>query len=81
MLLNQLIAYLMYVSHYCFKVVVVIGNYASGADISRDIASVAKEVHIASRTIAYDIYEKLPGLTNLWLHSMVRRRNEREKRQ
>uniref|UniRef100_A0A1J3CZB7 Flavin-containing monooxygenase n=1 Tax=Noccaea caerulescens TaxID=107243 RepID=A0A1J3CZB7_NOCCA len=58
------------------QVVVVIGNYASGADISRDIASVAKEVHIASRTIASDIYEKLPGLTNLWLHSMIESSHE-----
>ncbi|CAA7033326.1 unnamed protein product [Microthlaspi erraticum] len=58
------------------QVVVVIGNYASGADISRDIASVAKEVHIASRTIASEIFEKLPGLTNLWLNSMIESTHE-----
>ncbi|VVA91068.1 unnamed protein product [Arabis nemorensis] len=53
------------------EVVVVIGNFASGVDISRDIAAVAKEVHIASKTTASDTYEKLPRLDNLWLHSVI----------
>jgi len=49
----------------------VIGNFASGADISRDITGVAKEVHIASRSNPSKTYSKLPGSNNLWLHSMV----------
>ncbi|KAL9860804.1 putative flavin monooxygenase, FAD/NAD(P)-binding domain superfamily [Arabidopsis thaliana] len=54
------------------EVVVVIGNFASGADISRDIAKVAKEVHIASRASESDTYEKLPvPRNNLWIHSEV----------
>jgi len=52
---------------------VVIGNYASGADISRDIAKVAKEVHIASRASESDTYQKLPvPQNNLWVHSEVK---------
>lgn len=53
------------------QVVVVIGNFASGADISRDITGVAKEVHIASRSNPSKTYSKLPGSNNLWLHSMI----------
>ncbi|KAF2616839.1 hypothetical protein F2Q68_00040687 [Brassica cretica] len=53
------------------QVVVVIGNFASGSDISRDITGVAKEVHIASRSNPSETYEKLPGSNNLWLHSMI----------
>lgn len=54
------------------EVVVVIGNYASGADISRDIAKVAKEVHIASRASESDTYQKLPvPQNNLWVHSEI----------
>lgn len=51
----------------------VIGNFASGADISRDVAKVAKEVHIASRGREADTYEKLSVPTNnLWIHSEVK---------
>ncbi|XP_023643007.1 flavin-containing monooxygenase FMO GS-OX2 isoform X1 [Capsella rubella] len=54
------------------EVVVVIGNFASGADISRDIAKVAKEVHIASRAREHDTYEKPPmPHSNLWVHSEI----------
>lgn len=50
----------------------VIGNFASGADISRDISKVAKEVHIASRACGPDTYKELPGdKNNLWMHSEV----------
>lgn len=50
-----------------------IGNFASGADISRDIAQVAKEVHIASRASESDTYKKLPvPHNNLWIHSEVK---------
>jgi len=59
-----------------WQVVVVIGNFASGADISRDIAKVAKEVHIASRASEFDTYEKLPvPRNNLWIHSEVKQTN------
>ncbi|KAG2242914.1 hypothetical protein Bca52824_095242 [Brassica carinata] len=53
------------------KVVVVIGNFASGSDISRDLTGVAKEVHIAARSKPSETYEKLPGANNLWLHPMI----------
>ncbi|XP_013612296.1 PREDICTED: flavin-containing monooxygenase FMO GS-OX2 [Brassica oleracea var. oleracea] len=54
------------------EVVVVIGNFASGADISRDVAKVAKEVHIASRGSEASTYEKLSVPTNnLWIHSEI----------
>jgi hypothetical protein len=43
----------------------------SAADLSIEIAEVAREVHIASRSVA-DTYEKQPGHDNLWLHSMVK---------
>ena len=33
------------------QVVVLIGSFASAVDISRDIAGVAKDVHIASRSV------------------------------
>lgn len=50
----------------------VIGNFASGADISRDIAKVAKEVHIASRAKEPHTYEKISvPQNNLWMHSEV----------
>ena len=48
-----------------------IGNSASGRDISRDMVGVAKEVHVACRTIADEKVGKHPGYDNMWLHSMV----------
>uniref|UniRef100_A0A8R7USX1 Flavin-containing monooxygenase n=2 Tax=Triticum urartu TaxID=4572 RepID=A0A8R7USX1_TRIUA len=51
------------------QVVVVIGCGPSGTDISRDIAGVAKEVHLASRWAFAATSEKLPGHANMWLHS------------
>ncbi|CAH8341054.1 unnamed protein product [Eruca vesicaria subsp. sativa] len=54
------------------EVVVVIGNFASGADIRPllDVAKVAKEVHIASRGSEANTCEKLSVPTNnLWIHS------------
>lgn len=48
-----------------------IGSSASGIDISRDIAKVAKEVHVSSRSTSTETYEKLPGYDNLWLHPTV----------
>ncbi|XP_050376654.1 flavin-containing monooxygenase FMO GS-OX-like 4 [Argentina anserina] len=54
------------------QVVILIGSAASAVDISRDIAGVAKEVHIASRSVADETIENHPGYDNLWLHSMIR---------
>lgn len=51
---------------------ILIGHYASGLDIKRDLAGFAKEVHIASRSVADETHEKQPGYDNMWLHSMVR---------
>ncbi|XVE65042.1 hypothetical protein DITRI_Ditri07aG0150300 [Diplodiscus trichospermus] len=53
------------------QVVILIGSSTSGIDISRDIASVAKEVHVASRSFADETYINQPGYDNLWLHSMI----------
>ncbi|KAJ8447321.1 hypothetical protein Cgig2_013098 [Carnegiea gigantea] len=52
------------------QVVVVIGNGASAYDISRDISTVAKEVHISSRDPAVK-YSKLPHHPNIWQHSAI----------
>lgn len=53
------------------QVVVLIGSSASAVDISRDVATVAKEVHIAARSIEEDKLGKMPGHENMWLHSMI----------
>ncbi|XP_061357804.1 flavin-containing monooxygenase FMO GS-OX-like 4 isoform X6 [Gastrolobium bilobum] len=53
------------------QVVVIIGSAASAVDISRDIATVAKEVHIAARSVEEDKLGKMPGHDNMWLHSMI----------
>lgn len=53
------------------QVVVIVGSSASAVDISRDIATVAKGVHIASRSSANQAYGKQPGYDNLWLHPMI----------
>lgn len=53
------------------QIVVLIGSAASASDISRDIAKVAKEVHIASRSVQIEELGKLSGRENIWLHSMV----------
>ncbi|EOA40352.1 hypothetical protein CARUB_v10009080mg [Capsella rubella] len=58
------------------QVVVVIGNFASGSDISRDIMAVAKEVHIAARANPSKTYKQLPGSDNLWLHPMIKSANK-----
>ncbi|KAK9927508.1 hypothetical protein M0R45_024689 [Rubus argutus] len=54
------------------QVVILIGSAFSAIDISRDIARVAKEVHIASRSVADETNEKHPGYDNLWFHSMIK---------
>ncbi|KAM3734896.1 hypothetical protein ACB098_10G048400 [Castanea mollissima] len=53
------------------QVVVLIGNSSSAFDISRELAGVAKEVHIAARTVKYETFGKQPAYDNLWLHLMV----------
>ncbi|KAF8412409.1 hypothetical protein HHK36_000373 [Tetracentron sinense] len=58
------------------KVVALIGSSASAVDISRDIARVAKEVHIASRSVTDGTMGKQPGYNNMWLHSMIESAHE-----
>ncbi|KAK7252669.1 hypothetical protein RIF29_36781 [Crotalaria pallida] len=53
------------------QVVVLIGGAASAVDISRDIATVAREVHIADRSIKEYKLGRVPGHDNMWLHSMI----------
>ncbi|KAL3818199.1 hypothetical protein ACJIZ3_004104 [Penstemon smallii] len=53
------------------QVVVLIGSANSAADISRDIAKVAKQVHIASRSVQIELLGKLPGHDNIWSHPMI----------
>ncbi|CAJ1928365.1 unnamed protein product [Sphenostylis stenocarpa] len=53
------------------KVVVLIGSSASAVDISRDIATLAKEVHIAVRSLEEEKLGKVAGHENMWLHSMI----------
>ncbi|KAM5572836.1 hypothetical protein ABKV19_012741, partial [Rosa sericea] len=66
------------------QVVILIGSSSSATDISRDIAGVAKEVHISSRSVASETNEKKPcfnttrlnaminsGYDNMWLHSKI----------
>ncbi|KAJ7944767.1 Flavin-containing monooxygenase [Quillaja saponaria] len=53
------------------QVVILIGSAASAVDISRDIARVAKEVHIAIRSVEDSTLGKHPSYDNMWLHSMI----------
>ncbi|KAF6152409.1 hypothetical protein GIB67_038032 [Kingdonia uniflora] len=53
------------------QVVVLIGSSFSAYDISRDIAGIAKEVHVASRSVTKEIPEKQLGYDNIWLHPMI----------
>ncbi|KAK1564783.1 hypothetical protein Q3G72_011483 [Acer saccharum] len=58
------------------QVVVLVGNSFSAADISRDMAGVVKEVHVASKFNEDGTYEKQPGYDNMRLHSMVESAHE-----
>ncbi|KAF5772514.1 putative flavin monooxygenase, FAD/NAD(P)-binding domain superfamily [Helianthus annuus] len=58
------------------KIVVLIGSSASAVDISREIASVANEVHIASWSNSNEESETLPGYDNVWLRPMIESANE-----
>ncbi|KAH9777343.1 Flavin-containing monooxygenase FMO GS-OX-like 4 [Citrus sinensis] len=53
------------------QVIILVGSSASAVDICRDLAGVAKEVHLVSRSVADGTYEKQPGFDNMWLHSMI----------
>ncbi|XP_052169062.1 flavin-containing monooxygenase FMO GS-OX-like 4 [Oryza glaberrima] len=53
------------------QVVIIIGASASAVDISRDLAGVAKEVHIADRSAPACTCKRQPGYDNMWLHSMI----------
>ncbi|KAK7323352.1 hypothetical protein VNO77_26823 [Canavalia gladiata] len=53
------------------QIVVVIGFASSAFDISRDIAKVAKEVHVASRSPDLKVM-KLANHDNMWQHKMVK---------
>lgn len=52
------------------QVVVVIGDGPSGLDICRDIATVAKQVHLSTRSSEIEI-SKLDNYANLWNHSKI----------
>ncbi|EXC26263.1 Flavin-containing monooxygenase FMO GS-OX-like 3 [Morus notabilis] len=54
------------------RVVVLIGFGTNATDISRDIAGVAKEVHVAYKSISHEKIGKQLGYVNIWLHSMIK---------
>ncbi|GAA0175438.1 oxygenase [Lithospermum erythrorhizon] len=54
------------------QVVVLIGSANSADDISREISNVAKEVHIASRSVDNGFVQKISSHDNLWLRSMIK---------
>lgn len=58
------------------QIVVMIGSSASAVDICRDLASFAKEVHVASRSKPEGEFGKQPGYDNLWLHPMIESAHE-----
>ncbi|KAJ4754209.1 Flavin-containing monooxygenase [Rhynchospora pubera] len=55
------------------QAVIVIGSSASAVDISRDVARLAKEVHIASRSVTGRVPAKVPSYENMWFHSTIER--------
>ncbi|KAL3699201.1 hypothetical protein R1sor_017223 [Riccia sorocarpa] len=60
------------------KVVVIIGNANSGGDISKEVATVAKEVHISARTWPVEQQSVSEGgpRKNIWHHPLVERAYE-----
>ncbi|XP_050231241.1 flavin-containing monooxygenase FMO GS-OX-like 3 isoform X2 [Mercurialis annua] len=58
------------------QVVIIIGGAFSAVDLSSEIAGVAKEVHVASRSVPEDTYKKQTGYDKMWLHSMIESCNE-----
>ncbi|XP_068669801.1 flavin-containing monooxygenase FMO GS-OX-like 7 isoform X2 [Aristolochia californica] len=57
------------------QIVVIIGSGPSALDISRDIAKVAKKVHLASRSPDVEV-GKVDGLDNVWQNLMIECVNE-----
>ncbi|KAI6707332.1 hypothetical protein NL676_010294 [Syzygium grande] len=57
-------------------VVVLIGSASSAVDISRDIAKVAKEVHVTSRSYEVETLGIQPGYDNMWLHPVIDKAHE-----
>ncbi|KAF3448375.1 hypothetical protein FNV43_RR09088 [Rhamnella rubrinervis] len=53
------------------KVVVLIGCSTSANDIGREVAGVAKEVHLACRSIGHETLGQQPGYDNIWRHPMI----------
>ncbi|KAI6707329.1 hypothetical protein NL676_010291 [Syzygium grande] len=58
------------------QVAVLIGSAASAVDISRDIAKVAKEVRVTSRSYEVETLGIQPGYDNMWLHPMIEKAHE-----
>ncbi|MFS8032327.1 putative flavin monooxygenase, FAD/NAD(P)-binding domain superfamily [Helianthus anomalus] len=58
------------------KIVVLIGSSVSAVDISREIASITNEVHIASWSNSNEESETLPRYDNVWLRPMIESANE-----
>ncbi|KAM3281177.1 flavin-containing monooxygenase FMO GS-OX5 isoform X1 [Capsicum chacoense] len=52
------------------QIVVVIGDGPSGLDICRDIATVAKQVHLSARSSEAEV-SKLANSANIWNHSKI----------
>ncbi|VVA91067.1 unnamed protein product [Arabis nemorensis] len=55
------------------QVVIVIGSQSSGTDISRDIATMAKEVHMSAKAVASNTYIARTSHKNLRIHSTISR--------
>ncbi|CAI9263993.1 unnamed protein product [Lactuca saligna] len=53
------------------QIVVIIGSGPSATDLSREIATVAKEVHMSSRSPLVNNRPKLVKADNLWQHSTI----------
>lgn len=53
------------------QVVIIIGGGPSARDISREIAKVAKEVHLSSRSPNITQVSKLENHPNIWQHSKI----------
>lgn len=51
---------------------ILIGSGPSALDISIDIAQVAKEVHVASRSVEAEVLRKQFGYHHIQLHPMVK---------
>ncbi|GJS44265.1 flavin monooxygenase-like, FAD/NAD(P)-binding domain protein [Tanacetum coccineum] len=52
------------------QVVVIIGNESSAYDISRELATISKEVHLSSRSANVKV-AKLDKYDNIWQHSKI----------